>query len=134
MHWLDFVLLLVLGVGAFLGARSGLLWQVARVITFFLAIYACIHYHGIAAGWYPMDEVSDEKYDDLGNYVYSVNTMATERTGVMSVTVTVKPAPGTTDMAISVFPPVRASRPAGPPLPARQEPRPPEGPLPVRAD
>src|SRR5438270_9203685 len=51
MYWLDFVLLLVLGIGAFLGARSGLLWQVARVITFFLAIYACIHYHGIAAGW-----------------------------------------------------------------------------------
>ena len=30
MYWLDFVLLLVLGIGAFLGARSGLLWQVAR--------------------------------------------------------------------------------------------------------
>ena len=48
---LFFVLLLVLGIGAFLGARSGLLWQVARVVTFFLAVYACIHYHGIAAGW-----------------------------------------------------------------------------------
>jgi len=51
MYWLDFVLLLVLGIGAFLGARSGLLWQVARIVTFFLAVYACIHYHGIAAGW-----------------------------------------------------------------------------------
>src|SRR5262245_44993752 len=50
MYWLDFVLLLVLGIGAFLGARSGLLWQVARVVTFFLAIYACIHYHTDIAG------------------------------------------------------------------------------------
>jgi membrane protein required for colicin V production len=51
MYWLDFVLLFVLAIGAFLGARSGLLWQVARIVTFFLAIYACIRYHGIAAGW-----------------------------------------------------------------------------------
>jgi len=51
MHWLDFVLLLVLAFGAFLGARSGLLWQVARVLTFFLAIYFCIHHHTTVAGW-----------------------------------------------------------------------------------
>ncbi|MBI1916858.1 MAG: CvpA family protein [Planctomycetes bacterium] len=51
MYWLDFVLLLVLGIGAFLGARSGLLWQVARIVTFVLAVYACIRYHGVVAGW-----------------------------------------------------------------------------------
>src|SRR5438067_1346439 len=51
MYWLDFVLLLVLGIGAFLGARSGLLWQVARIVTFFLAIYACIHHHTEVAGF-----------------------------------------------------------------------------------
>jgi len=51
MHWLDFILLLILAVGAFLGARSGLLWQVARVLTFFLAIYFCIHHHTAVAGW-----------------------------------------------------------------------------------
>lgn len=45
MHWLDIILLLVLGLGAFLGARRGLLWQVARILTFGLAIYACIYYH-----------------------------------------------------------------------------------------
>ena len=50
MYWLDFVLLLVLGIGAFLGARSGLLWQVARIVTFVLAVYACIRYHGVVAG------------------------------------------------------------------------------------
>jgi membrane protein required for colicin V production len=51
MHWLDFVLLLVLGFGMLLGLRSGLLWQVARVVTFALAIYACVHYHTVAADW-----------------------------------------------------------------------------------
>src|SRR5262249_58866895 len=51
MHWLDFVLLLILAVGAFLGARSGLLWQVARVLPFFLAIYFCIPHHTAVAGW-----------------------------------------------------------------------------------
>lgn len=51
MYWLDFVLLMVLGVGALLGARSGLLWQVARMVTFAAALYACIRYHTVAAGW-----------------------------------------------------------------------------------
>jgi membrane protein required for colicin V production len=49
MHWLDFVLLLVLGLGALLGARSGFVWQVARVLVFGVAVYACINYHGVAA-------------------------------------------------------------------------------------
>lgn len=51
MYWLDFVLLVVLGIGALLGARSGLLWQVARVVTFALAIFACVKYHHVAADW-----------------------------------------------------------------------------------
>jgi membrane protein required for colicin V production len=51
MYWLDLVLLLVLGLGALLGARSGLLWQVARVVAFAAAIYACLRYHTVAAGW-----------------------------------------------------------------------------------
>src|SRR5437660_1512735 len=45
MHWLDFILILVLGIGGLLGLRSGLLWQVARLAIFFGAIYACIHYN-----------------------------------------------------------------------------------------
>lgn len=45
MHWLDITLLIVLALGAFLGARRGLLWQVARLLTFGLAIYVCIYYH-----------------------------------------------------------------------------------------
>src|SRR5262249_7406493 len=45
MHWLDFVLLVVLGIGGLLGLRSGLLWQVARLVIFAAAIYGCIQYH-----------------------------------------------------------------------------------------
>jgi membrane protein required for colicin V production len=50
MHWLDITLLIVLGIGALLGARSGLLWQVARIVTFAVAIYVCLYYHDYAAG------------------------------------------------------------------------------------
>jgi membrane protein required for colicin V production len=50
MHWLDIILLVVLALGAALGARKGLLWQVARIVTFGVAIYVCIYYHGFAAG------------------------------------------------------------------------------------
>jgi membrane protein required for colicin V production len=49
MHWLDFVLLIVLGLGALLGARSGLVWQVARVVVFGAAVYISINYHGQTA-------------------------------------------------------------------------------------
>lgn len=61
MHWLDFSLIVVLGIGALLGLRSGLLWQLARVAIFVAAIYGCVRYHG---------EVGDELekrqlFDDL---------------------------------------------------------------------
>lgn len=49
MHWLDFILILVLGIGGVLGLRSGLLWQVARLVIFFGAIYACIHFNADVA-------------------------------------------------------------------------------------
>src|SRR5437763_7417390 len=51
MHWLDFVLILVLGIGGLLGLRSGLLWQVARIVIFAGAVYCCINYHEIPTGW-----------------------------------------------------------------------------------
>lgn len=51
MHWLDITLLIVLALGALLGARRGLLWQVARILTFALAIYVCIYYHDTVAAW-----------------------------------------------------------------------------------
>lgn len=49
MHWLDITLLIVLALGALLGARSGLVWQVARLVTFGVAFYVSIYYHGQAA-------------------------------------------------------------------------------------
>jgi uncharacterized membrane protein required for colicin V production len=51
MHWLYFVLILVLLLGCFLGARSGFLWQVARIVIFAAAAYACINHHAIASNW-----------------------------------------------------------------------------------
>ncbi len=51
MHWLDFILILVLGIGGLLGLRSGLLWQIARIVIFAFAIYCCINYHEVPAGW-----------------------------------------------------------------------------------
>jgi membrane protein required for colicin V production len=45
MHWLDITLLVVLGLGTLLGARSGLLWQVARLVTFAVAFFVSIFYH-----------------------------------------------------------------------------------------
>src|SRR5215831_8758051 len=80
-----------------IGARSA---GEARDLTM-SQLYAESEMNGIAAGWYPLDNVTDEKYDDLGNYVYSVNSAGTERTGVMQVTVTVKPAAGTTVHPVS---------------------------------
>jgi membrane protein required for colicin V production len=50
MHWLDITLLVILALGALLGARSGLLWQVARIVTFAVAFYICIFYHEPVAG------------------------------------------------------------------------------------
>jgi membrane protein required for colicin V production len=50
MHWLDIVLLVVLGLGAILGLRKGLLWQVARLVTFGVAVYVCVYFHDFAGG------------------------------------------------------------------------------------
>lgn len=49
MYWLDSVLLIVLAIGATLGAWTGLLRQVARVVTLVVAIYACIHFQDVAS-------------------------------------------------------------------------------------
>lgn len=45
MHWLDMILILVLGFGALMGAKSGFVRQVARILTFGLAIYMCVLLH-----------------------------------------------------------------------------------------
>jgi membrane protein required for colicin V production len=42
MYWLDTVILVLLGLGAGLGFWSGLLWQVARVISLGLSLWATV--------------------------------------------------------------------------------------------
>jgi membrane protein required for colicin V production len=42
MHWLDIIILVLLGVGAAMGFWTGLLWQVARVVSLALSIYLAI--------------------------------------------------------------------------------------------
>jgi membrane protein required for colicin V production len=51
MHWLDTVLLVVLGIGALLGAWAGLVRQVLRIVAIVVAIYACVYFHEAANGF-----------------------------------------------------------------------------------
>ena len=51
MHWLDIVILVVLGIGAAMGFCTGLLWQVARVVSLGLSLYAAIAINAAAADW-----------------------------------------------------------------------------------
>jgi membrane protein required for colicin V production len=59
MHWLDIIILVVLGVGAAMGFYSGLLWQVARVVSLALSIYLAIVTNTPIASWL------GEQYPDL---------------------------------------------------------------------
>lgn len=51
MHWLDIIILVVLGVGAAMGFCSGLLWQVARVVSLGLSLYVAIVTNTAGADW-----------------------------------------------------------------------------------
>jgi uncharacterized membrane protein required for colicin V production len=51
MHWLDIIILVVLGIGAAMGFYSGLLWQVARVVSLGLSLYLAIVSNAAAADW-----------------------------------------------------------------------------------
>jgi membrane protein required for colicin V production len=42
MHWVDTAILLVLGLGAVTGAMTGFLWQVARIVSLGVALYATL--------------------------------------------------------------------------------------------
>jgi membrane protein required for colicin V production len=50
VYWLDTTILILLVVGASFGVLSGFLWQVARVASFGVAIYAAIYLNDWAAG------------------------------------------------------------------------------------
>ena len=51
MHWLDIIILVVLGVGAAMGFCTGLLWQVARVVSLALSLYVAIMTNTAGADW-----------------------------------------------------------------------------------
>jgi membrane protein required for colicin V production len=51
MHWLDIVILVVLGIGAAMGFCTGLLWQVARVVSLGLSLYVAFVTNNAAADW-----------------------------------------------------------------------------------
>jgi membrane protein required for colicin V production len=59
MHWLDIIILVVLGVGAAMGFYTGLLWQVARVVSLALSIYLAIIANTPSAEWL------DEQWKDV---------------------------------------------------------------------
>jgi uncharacterized membrane protein required for colicin V production len=50
VFWLDTLILAVLLIGAIFGALSGLLWQVCRLASFTVAIYASIYLNDWARG------------------------------------------------------------------------------------
>lgn len=51
MHWLDIIILVFLGAGAAMGFYSGLLWQVARIVSLALSIYLAILANAGFADW-----------------------------------------------------------------------------------
>jgi membrane protein required for colicin V production len=50
MYWLDTTILILLGLAALLGAMSGLLWQLLRVVGFGVALYCSIFGNDWASG------------------------------------------------------------------------------------
>ena len=51
MHWLDITILVVLGIGAAMGFYSGLLWQVARIVSLGASLYLAIVINSAATDW-----------------------------------------------------------------------------------
>jgi membrane protein required for colicin V production len=51
MHWFDIIILVVLGVGAAMGFYSGLLWQIARVVSLAVSLYVAILVNASVADW-----------------------------------------------------------------------------------
>ena len=51
MHWLDILILVVLGIGAAMGFASGLLWQVARIVGLGVSLYVAIAANADVTDW-----------------------------------------------------------------------------------
>ena len=50
MHWADTTIIALLLIGAAFGLLSGFLWQVSRIVSFGVALYASIYCHEWASG------------------------------------------------------------------------------------
>jgi membrane protein required for colicin V production len=82
MNWFDTILVFLMLLGALLGVRSGLLWQVARIVIFLGAIYACVHYHGHAAQFLS-DNFDNLSPDTTGLLAYVVTFLGVCLTGFL---------------------------------------------------
>lgn len=51
MHWLDILILVVLGIGAAMGFASGLLWQVARIVGLGASLYLAVVLNAEVTDW-----------------------------------------------------------------------------------
>jgi membrane protein required for colicin V production len=51
MHWLDIIILIVLAIGAAMGFWSGLLWQIARVVSLAVSLYFAVVANSDVAEW-----------------------------------------------------------------------------------
>jgi uncharacterized membrane protein required for colicin V production len=59
MYWLDIIILVVLGLGAAMGFCTGLLWQVARIVSLALSLYLAILGNAAVTVWL------DEQWKDI---------------------------------------------------------------------
>jgi membrane protein required for colicin V production len=50
MYWVDTTIVVLVLIGAAFGLLSGFLWQVSRIVSFGLALYASIYCHDWASG------------------------------------------------------------------------------------
>lgn len=51
MNWIDIIVILALGGGAFLGFKSGFIWQLSRLILLIISVYATFLMHRPLASW-----------------------------------------------------------------------------------
>ncbi|MDQ7779818.1 MAG: CvpA family protein [Planctomycetota bacterium] len=70
MNWIDISILVLIAVGALLGALSGLLWQIARLVTFCVALYAAIFFHAPVGNWLTERVIENPAAANVLSYVF----------------------------------------------------------------
>jgi membrane protein required for colicin V production len=70
MHWLDIIILIVLGIGAAMGFGSGLLWQIARVVSLAVSLYVAVVVNADAADWIGQQwKDADPAFDRIAAFI-----------------------------------------------------------------